>query len=226
MSSVTAVDPMVKPKSAESVGEAPLAAPEVDANAVKLIAGNETKANDHGERRSSMLALRTGNVVPLTSANTVVRMSPSAAAYDVSPDNPNALANLAKAIEGNISRDDLTQLDPESGKTVKLSDILPVADKQGDEIVVFHRDTQGRSGLGRTLRSAGYWSTRPHLAVGQKLGIISDPEKVYGMWIKNLLSQLDREGVFGEAGQSTFNPDDWNVTTRTMWRDVVITKKK
>ena len=56
----------------------------------------------------------------------------------------------------------------------------------------------------------------------KSLGLNADPEIIYKQKVLQMLAQLDREGLFGPPGESTFNLQDWDVDTRSAWRDVVI----
>ncbi len=154
----------------------------------------------------------------------VIRVTNSVAQYDVSKDNPNALQNLGKAIAGSIDRDDLTYQDSERGQEIRLGDVLITVDLSNpDEIVLCHHDSAAKGPLGRLACSLNYAARNPiHLFAMKALGVVTDPEVVYKQKVTQLLAQLDREGLFGPPGQSTFNLNDWEIDTRAVWRDVVI----
>lgn len=158
----------------------------------------------------------------------VLRVTHSAAQYDVSASNPNALPNLGKALAGSLDRDSFTFVDPESKREIKLGDVLTSVDLSSpNEIVLCHRDTAGRGLLGRVIQSLEYVNEHPVAMVGMKvLGIVADPEKIYEQKVIQLLSELDQEGLFGPPGRSTFNLSEWEVTTRTPWRDVVVRRRE
>ena len=157
----------------------------------------------------------------------VLRVTNSIAQYDVSNGNDRALGNLGKALAGSLDRDDFTFFDPESKADRRLGDILVTVDLTNPkEIVLLHRDTAGKGSLGRVAQSVSYLTRNPINTVGMKLlGIVADPELIYKQKVTQILAQLDREGLFGPPGASTFNIDDWSIETREAWRDVVITRR-
>jgi hypothetical protein len=158
----------------------------------------------------------------------VLRVTNSIAQYNVSAANPEGLANLGKALAGSIDRDDITFLDPESKKEIRLGDVLVSVDLSNpDQIVLLHRDSAGKGYLGRVFQSISYLNENPFNMLGMKaFGLVPDPEVVYKQKVVQMLAQLDREGLFGPPGASTFNLSDWEVGTRSEWRDVVIQKVK
>lgn len=157
----------------------------------------------------------------------VLRVTQSVAQYDVSSKNPTSLANLGKAIAGCIDRDDLTFLDPETKQEKPIGDVLVAVDISDPErIILSHRDSAGKGALGRVVQSLRYCFENPLHTIGMKLlGVVADPEVIYKQKVVQVLAQLDREGLFGPPGVSTFNIEDWAVSTRRAWRDVVIAKR-
>lgn len=176
------------------------------------------------ESLATVLAPNLPDAAPNSTSRNVIRVTNSVAQYDVSCTNPNALQNLGKAIAGSLDRDDFTYQDPERGVETKLGDVLITVDLSNpDQIVLCHHDTAGKGALGRVIRSVDYMVRNPLNTIGMKvLGITTDPEVVYKQKVTQLLAQLDREGLFGQPGASTFNLSDWEIDTRSAWRDVVI----
>jgi hypothetical protein len=158
----------------------------------------------------------------------VLRVTSSIAQYNVAAENPEGLSNLGKALAGSIDRDDITFLDPETKKEVRLGDVLVSVDLSNPEqIVLLHRDSAGKGYLGRAFQSLSYLNENPFNMLGMKaFGLVPDPEIVYKQKVVQMLAQLDREGLFGPPGASTFNLSDWDVGTRSEWRDVVIQRVK
>lgn len=154
----------------------------------------------------------------------VLRVTNSIAQYNVSGTSPDGLSNLGKALAGSIDRDDITFLDPETKREIRLGDVLVSVDlSQPDQIVLLHRDSAGKGYLGRALTSLAYINENPLNTLGMKaFGLVPDPEIVYKQKVIQMLAQLDREGLFGPPGASTFNLCDWEVITRPEWRDVII----
>jgi hypothetical protein len=182
------------------------------------------RVNDEIENSASILntvAIQEHSQNPL---GNVLRLTKSIAQYDVSIENPNALANLGKAIAGSLDRDDFTYLDPEMKAEVRLGNMLVTVDLSNpDEIVLSHRDTAGMGTLGNVFRSISYLAQNPiHSFAMKGLGIVADPELIYKQKVIQLLAHLDQEGLFGQTGASTFNLLDWEFDTRSAWRDVVI----
>ena len=162
------------------------------------------------------------------SQRNVIRVTNSVAQYDVSKENPSSLQNIGKALAGSLDRDDFTYFDPETKSEVRLGDVLVAVDlTKPDEVVLTHRDSAGKGALGRVMRSVQYMTENPVSTITMKaLGITADPEIIYKQKVIQALAQLDREGLFGQPGASTFNLHDWEIDTRAAWRDVVIRRAK
>lgn len=160
--------------------------------------------------------------------NGVLRVTNSAAQYDVSKDNPQALANLAKAIAGAIHKPEHVFHDTEFKIEREIGEVMagPTLDdiKEKGEFVLKHRDSVGKSTLGRVLQSAKYINENPLTTICMKIGWVADPEEVYKTKIIQMLATLDQEGMFGPPGASTLNLDDWKFDTRIAWRDIVISR--
>jgi hypothetical protein len=157
-----------------------------------------------------------------------MRFTNSFVQYDVSADNPKAIANLAKAIAGNLSESKHTFFDPETKSEKELGKVLVAIDlSDPNKIVLQHKDDAGKGEVGRIMQSAKYINEHwARLILMKGVGWISDPEKIYVMEVNKFLAALEQTGMFGPPGSSTLNLDDWNIETRTAWRDVVITRKK
>ena len=161
---------------------------------------------------------------PAEQQRNVLRVTNSVAQYNVAADNPDALSNIGKALAGSLDRDDFTYFDPESKKEIRIGDVLVSVDlRRKDEIVLCHRDSAGKGMLGRLICSMDYINQNPVTTVAMKaLGLVADPEIIYQQKIVQILAQLDREGLFGQPGSSSFNLTDWDIGTRSAWRDVVV----
>lgn len=157
-----------------------------------------------------------------------LRVTNSLAQYDCSFENPHNLANLALALAGSLDRNDLTFVDPETKQEVKLGDVFVAVDLSDPEkIVLRHHDSAGKGALGRVLQSLSFINEHPFKMLSMKLlGVAVDPEVIYRQKIIQTLAQLDREGLFGPPGASTFNLADWEVETSTAWRDVIVSRAK
>lgn len=163
---------------------------------------------------------------PKTARENVIRVTGAIAQYDVSARNPQALENLGKAIAGSLDRDDVTYYDPELRSEVKLGDVLVAVNlNRKDCIILSHRDSAGMGDLGDLVLSANYIFRNPLKTFAMKaLGVVADPEVIYKQKIVQLLAQLDREGLFGQPGSSTFSLEDWKIETSNAWRDIIITR--
>lgn len=182
--------------------------------------------------KESIGRLAAGGVLPAEpkpveqAPRNVLRVTNAVAQYNVSKENPDALANIGKALAGSLDRDDFTYFDPESRKEIRIGDVLVAVDlHKKDQVVLCHRDSAGKGILGRLACSLNYMSANPVNTLAMKaLGLVADPEVIYEQKVIQILAQLDREGLFGPSGASTFNLADWEIDTRSAWRDVVIRK--
>ncbi|MBD3229647.1 MAG: hypothetical protein GF329_15810 [Candidatus Lokiarchaeota archaeon] len=173
--------------------------------------------------------------------------------YDVSKDNPNRLASMSLALNAILShnppieteelRDYFDKIKREvyTGEeripTINsISDLLSPAKVVGDHILLEYRETTGKSTLGKLLWSFYRWmpNVMPNFlredrgkrqgliySILMKSGILPRVEQLMITELTGILQKAMEWGII-----SGFNPQEWQITSSNIGRDIIIRPTK